>query len=84
MPDIPVGTALSIGAVAFGCWAWVVAWGVAVMRKELGELKSHIGQIANNQQAHITQTERRLTMLETEFSYVKAEIFGRANGWQEP
>jgi 5-bromo-4-chloroindolyl phosphate hydrolysis protein len=74
---IHLSTAIAIFGGAFGCWAWVVMWGVSVIRKEVAELKQEIHSTGQSQQVHINQTERRLTMLETEFSYVKAHLLYR-------
>ena len=75
MPDIPVGTALTIFGAAVGCWAWVVGWAASVIRREVADLKKHVEAFATTQAAHVTQTERRLTMLETEFAYIKAAVY---------
>ena len=77
MPDIPVGTALTVFGAAFACWAWVVGWAAAVIRREVADLKDHVEKFALTQAAHVTQTERRLTMLETEFAYIKAAVYQR-------
>jgi len=73
-PDISMGTALAIFGMAFAAWAWVVAWGVSVVRKEVHDMKSIATSSGTALNAHINQTERRLTMLETEFQYVKRAI----------
>ena len=66
-----IGTGIAIFGAAFGMWAWVVAWGVSVMRKEISELKTQMLDIGTSHHTHINQTERRLTMLEAEFGFVK-------------
>lgn len=70
-------TAIAIFGLAFGFWGWVVAWGISVIRKEVGEIRAEIHSTSAAQQVHINQTERRLTMLETEFSYIKAMYHSR-------
>jgi cell division protein FtsB len=73
-PDFSLGNALTALSIAFGVWAWVVAWGVAIVRKEAQEMKA-IAQLSNaTLNAHINQTERRLTMLETEFNWIKQSV----------
>ena len=67
-----LGIAITVLSVAFGVWAWVVAWGVSVIRKEVQEMKLAANQTGVTLTAHVTQTERRLTMLETEFGWIKA------------
>ena len=77
-PDID--TALTALSIAFAVWAWVVAWGVSVVRKEVSEMK-HTAQAATHAWTeHVTQTERRLTMLETEFHWVKSLVSSMKNG----
>jgi hypothetical protein len=79
-PDFSIGNALTALSIAFGVWAWVVAWGVAIVRKEAQEMKS-LAQASNHAlNAHIHQTERRLTMLETEFGWIKQAINHRGEG----
>ena len=73
-PDISMGTALAIFGMAFAAWAWVVAWGVSVVRKEVQDMKAIANASGAALNSHINQTERRLTMLETEFQYVKRAI----------
>lgn len=68
---IDVGTGLSIFGAAFGMWAWVVAWGVTIVRKEVKELRDAAMKTATSLEQHILLTERRLTMLETEFSFIR-------------
>lgn len=69
--DIDVGTALTVLSIAFGVWAWVVAWGVSVIRKEVQDMKHAATNTGATLNAHVHQTERRLTMLETEFAWLK-------------
>jgi len=74
---IDIGTALTVFGAAFAMWAWVVAWGVSIIRREVGDLKTTVLATEKAQQIHVTQTERRLTMLETEFAYLKAVLYGK-------
>jgi len=69
-----VETALTVLSIAFGVWAWVVAWGVNVVRKEVEAMRATTGHTGNVLSAHVNQTERRLTMLETEFGWIKSAI----------
>ena len=69
---INLGTALTALSIAFGVWAWVVAWGVSVIRKEVHDMKVAAATTGGQLTAHVHQTERRLTMLETEFGWIKA------------
>ena len=71
---IGLGTALTVLSVSFGIWAWVVAWGVSVIRKEVQDMKHAANHTGVTLTAHVTQTERRLTMLETEFGWIKASV----------
>jgi hypothetical protein len=75
METISVGTGLTVLGVAFAGWAWIVAWGIGIMRKELADVKMQLQSVAVGQNLHVNQTERRLTMLETEFAYIKAAFF---------
>jgi hypothetical protein len=68
---IDLGTALTVLSGAFGVWAWVVAWGVSVIRKEVQDMRSSTKDMGLILTSHIHQTERRLTMLETEFGWFK-------------
>lgn len=107
---VNLGTALTLLALAFGAWAWVVAYGVRflksgiadmkddvlkdlaetkrVVSSQLNDLERHMSRELNGlqlqqaktsevQSAHIHQTERRLTMLETEFQYVKIHLLNK-------
>ena len=69
---IGLGTALTVLSIAFGVWAWVVAWGVSVIRREVHDMKVAANNTGGQLTAHVNQTERRLTMLETEFGWIKA------------
>lgn len=75
MMDIDIGTGLTILGLAFGGWAGVVAWGVGVVRHEVKEIKDQILVTSATQIQHINQTERRLTMLETEFGFLRRTIY---------
>lgn len=68
---IEVGTALTALSFAFGIWAWVVAWGVKVIRNEMTLLRRASQETSRSLEAHILATERRLTMLETEFGFIR-------------
>ena len=78
--EFSVGNALTALSLAFGVWAWVVAWGVNVVRKEVQEMKAIANSSGASLNAHIHQTERRLTMLETEFQYIKAAVNNHREG----
>ena len=72
--NIEIGTGLTIFGLAFGGWAFVVAWGIGVIRKEVQELKEQITNTTLTQITHVNQTERRLTMLETEFGFLRRKM----------
>jgi len=72
--DMSVGNALSLLSLAFGVWAWVVAWGVATIRRETTNMANAAAETSKTLSEHIHQTERRLTMLETEFKYISRRI----------
>ena len=81
---IDLGTALTVLSIAFGVWAWVVAWGVSVVRKEVAEMKSAAKETGATLASHVHQTERRLTMLETEFGWIKAGMkYANHGGFRE-
>ena len=69
--SISIGTGLTVLGMAFTAWAFVVAWGVGVVRREVAEIKGQLHATATAQATHVNQTERRLTMLETEFGYLR-------------
>lgn len=71
---IGIGTALTALSIAFGVWAWVVAWGVSAIRNEVQQMRSTTKDMGTVLTAHINQTERRLTMLETEFGWIKTSV----------
>jgi hypothetical protein len=68
---ISIGTGLTILGLAFGGWAGVVAWGIGVIRREVKDIKDQVHITSQAQITHVNQTERRLTMLETEFAYMR-------------
>jgi hypothetical protein len=68
---IDVGTALTVLSFAFGAWAWVVAWGVKIIRHEMGQTRAAAAAAGQSLENHILATERRLTMLETEFGFIR-------------
>lgn len=68
---VDIGLALTFLSFAFGIWAWVVGWGVKVIRREMMETRQATVKTGHALEAHILATERRLTMLETEFGYVR-------------
>jgi len=79
--QIEITTALAMGSGALGLGAWVVAWVVAQLRKDLGRMTDEMRGIkeAENSTAtqlteHIRLTEKRLTMLEVEFGYLRRFI----------
>ena len=80
---IGLGTALTVLSIAFAVWAWVVAWGVSVIRKEVHDMKVAAHTTGGQLTAHVNQTERRLTMLETEFGWIKAGM-KYSNGKEPP
>lgn len=76
--EIEVNTGLSILGAAFTAWAWVVWWGVRVVRKEIEGVRQEVSTLAtsatetaNALTNHILMTEKRLTMLETEFAFMR-------------
>ena len=71
MVEIQLGTGIAIFGAAFAFWGWVVAWGVKAIREEVRDIKGQAKATADAQITHINQTERRLTMLETEFGYLR-------------
>lgn len=72
--DIDIGTGLTILGMAFGGWAAVVAWGIGVIRKEVAEIKLQTARTTEIQTLHVNQTEKRLTMLETEFGFIRRKM----------
>lgn len=63
--------ALGMLGLAFTVWAGVVAWGVGVIRKEVADMKLSGKDTSTALTTHVTQTERRLSMLETEWRWLK-------------
>ena len=84
MENISIGTGIAVFGAAFACWAWVVAWGIGVMRREMQDLKSALASLSSEQHVHINQTERRLTMLETEFTFLKSHLYRLGDTQREP
>ena len=72
--SLDISVVLTVLGMAFGGWAFVVAWGVGVIRKEVKELKEQILLTSQTQITHVNQTERRLTMLETEFGFLRRRL----------
>lgn len=72
--QIDIGTGLTILGAAFGGWAVVVAWGIGVIRNEVKEIKEQAAKTADLHILHVNQTERRLTMLETEFGFLRRKM----------
>lgn len=69
--EIDIGTALTILAIAFGGWAWVVAWGANMIRTEMRRTSEATVSTGKSLETHILATEKRLTMLETEFGFIR-------------
>lgn len=68
---IDVGTGLTVLGASFAAWAWVVAWGVGVVRREVSQLREAAEDTAKSLTQHILLTEKRLTMLESEFAFIR-------------
>lgn len=73
MNGIPLGTGIAIFGAAFAAWAWLVGWGVAIIRREVAALKDEIAdsrQSADRAQhdAHrlMIEVEHRLTAVESD------------------
>ena len=78
--NVDANNFMTMLSLAFGVWAWVVAWGVSVIRKEVHEMKQMGHQTGATLVNHVNQTERRLTMLETEFTYIKTLLRNNKHG----
>jgi hypothetical protein len=63
---IPLGTGIAILGMAFGAWAWVVAWGVSVIRREVGELKMDVAAARRDAHEAKIEVEHRLTAVESD------------------
>jgi len=63
--------AIAIFGLAFGAWAWVVAWGINIVKREVHSLKIAAESTSKSLEAHVLLTEKRLTMLEVEFGYLR-------------
>lgn len=79
---IDIGLALTIGATAFAVWAFVVKSEISKFRtdlkhfterfeKSLGEVAVGLKETSGTLVNHVNHTERRLTMLETEFGFLR-------------
>jgi len=68
---ISLEAALTVLGMAFGAWAAVVAWGVQVIRQEVRDMKAAAKGTSDSLTSHVNQTERRLTMLESEWRWLK-------------
>lgn len=68
---VDVGLALTFLSFAFGLWAAVLQWGVKVIRKEMAETREVSEQTAHALVGLTLTTEKRLTMLETEFGFMR-------------
>ncbi len=73
-----IAAAIGVFGLAFGAWAWVVAWGVGVTRHEIAELKKDIKEAfearAESDRAfgrHITHNESRLATIEADFRWLR-------------
>jgi hypothetical protein len=75
MPDIPIGTAVTLFAVAFGAWAWVVMWGVTVIRREVDGLKTQVSAMASQAHQQMLEVEHRLTVVESDIQ--RCAMFAR-------
>ena len=91
--EIDIGLALTIGAVAFGAWAFVVKTEIAKFRsdlrhftdrfeKSLGDVAEGLKETSVTLVNHVNHTERRLTMLETEFGFIRRYL-GKGNESEE-
>lgn len=72
---LSIGTALTVFGAAFGCWAWVVGWGVSVIRKEVHELKDQMKTATNQAQSKWIEVEHRLTIVESDIK--RCSVFAR-------
>lgn len=68
---VDVGLALTFLSFAFGLWALVLQWGVKVIRKEMADTRAEAVKTGQALVEHTLVTEKRLTMLETEFGFVR-------------
>lgn len=68
---ISIGTGLSILGLAFGAWAYVVYWGVTVIRNEVSELKEDVKTAAEKSHTRDVHLENRIAHLETLASFCK-------------
>ena len=79
---IDMGIALTVFGLAFGAWAFIVKTEITKFRSDLEhfteafeerlkEMAGALNDTAGTVTTHITHTERRLTMLETEFGFLR-------------
>jgi hypothetical protein len=73
---ISMPTAIAIFGFAFGCWAWVVGWGVAVIRRELDDLKNKVHHASVESTKMMLDVEHRLTVVESDIK--RCQIFARS------
>lgn len=62
---ISVSVGLTFLGLAFGAWAWVVYWGVTVIRAEVKDLKIALKQHVDEYIADRRSIEHRMTELES-------------------
>ena len=63
---ISLGTAATVFGAAFGMWAWVVAWGVGVIRREVADLKTEVALSRADTHRQMLEIEHRLTAVESD------------------
>jgi predicted amino acid racemase len=71
--EIPIGTGITIFACAFGAWAWVVAWGVTVIRREVSELKSEVRVASAEAHESRVHIEGRIAHLEAVAAFCRKD-----------
>ena len=76
-------SAVAIFGLAFGAWAWVVAWGINIVKREVHSLKEAAESTAKSLDNHVLLTEKRLTMLEVEFGYIRRYMTAQHAAQQE-
>ena len=72
---ISMPTAVAIFGLAFGCWAWVVGWGVSVIRRELDDLKDKVHHASMESTRTMLEVEHRLTVVESDIK--RCQLFAR-------
>lgn len=65
LSHISLGTGITVLALAFGAWAWVVAWGVMVVRREIEEIRKASKATAEELHKISLNREARISHLET-------------------